>query len=317
MKFKRDIGIFVLFGILAGGVASVVYRQDIADWYTLRSYLPPAKIEAIADSARFTDPSTRLFYVHAPELLDKDNFLGKCSNDEETIVLGCYKTNDKIYILDVEDARLEGVEEVTAAHEMLHAAYDRLSASERSRIDALTASVFQNTTNERLRRTIESYRQRDPSVVPNELHSILPTEIRELPQELEEYYQQYFTDRTVVVTLAEAYAAEFTSRESTILEFDTQLNQLKPLIDQNQASVDQLQSALNFEQKQLEQLIDSPEEYNNAVPSYNAKVREYNTLIATLKQQINQYNIIVAERNKIALEEKELVEAIDTRDVEL
>src|SRR5690606_25698564 len=119
----------------------------------------------------------RLFYVHNPELLNKVDFQGKCLHTEETIVLGCYITNSKIYVFDVSDERLHGVEEVTAAHEMLHAAYDRLNAKEKTRIDGMLSEVFNQSTDERLKATVESYRKRDPSVVPNELHSIIGTEI--------------------------------------------------------------------------------------------------------------------------------------------
>ncbi len=46
-------------------------------------------------------------------------------------ILGCYNPSSRdIYIYNVTNSELDGVKEVTAAHEMLHAAWERLSESE-------------------------------------------------------------------------------------------------------------------------------------------------------------------------------------------
>jgi len=50
---------------------------------------------------------------------------------------------------------------------------------------------------------------------------------------------------------------------------------------------------------------------------YNGKVGRYNGDIAKLKILIVEHNKVVELRNAIALEERELVEAIDTRVEEL
>ena len=165
--------------------------------------------------------SRRLFYVYHPELDDREAFRSHCGH-EQTIVLGCFVEPEGIYIYDVTDQRLAGIEEVTAAHEMLHAAYSRLSTKERQRIDKLTASTFAALTDERIKQTIENYRSRDPGVVPNELHSILGTGVSELPKELETYYKRYFTDRSAVVTLSRTYEANFTDRQKQVEAYDAQ-----------------------------------------------------------------------------------------------
>jgi len=303
--------------IMAASVSLYVYRQDVIDWLALRNYEPSPAIARLATAASLNDDGRRLFYVHDPSLLDKANFQGVCGNDEETIVLGCYITNDRIYVFDVEDDRLQGVEEVTAAHEMLHAAFDRLSGDEKERITTLLADTFASVDDERLQKTIASYAKRDPSVVPNELHSILGTELRDLPKELEEYYSQYFLDRLSVVEKAEAYEAEFSSREAQIAEYDRRLNELSASISERRSNINQLSSALSEEARQLDAKKGDSEEYNAAVPVYNAQVREYNRQLEVLRGLIAQFNTLVAERNEIATQERELVEAIDTRALEL
>src|SRR5690606_3442881 len=108
------------------------------------------------------------------------------------IVLGCFVEGQGIYLYNVSDERLDGVKEVTAAHEVLHAGYSRLSSRDKARINHLLDQAFQANNDERIKETVETYRKRDPSIVSNELHSILATEARELPSELEEHYRRYF-----------------------------------------------------------------------------------------------------------------------------
>ena len=126
--------------------------RDILDWWRLRDYAPTQEISLLAESSGMNDRGKKYFYVHDPALLDKAAFTSSCTVGEETIVLGCYITNQRIYLYNVDDERLAGVEEVTAAHEMLHAAYDRLSPAEKERTNALLEEAYSRVTDERLRK---------------------------------------------------------------------------------------------------------------------------------------------------------------------
>lgn len=287
--------------------------QNVVDWWKLRGYEPAPEISRLADDASFSEEGRRLFYIHDPSLLDKNEFQQSCTNTEITIVLGCYIANDKIYIFDVDDERLSGVEEVTAAHEMLHAVYDRLSDDEIDQLKPALIEVLETTENDRIRANIENYRDRDPALVVIELHSIVGTEVREIPQILEDHYSEYFDDRLQVVELAEAYEAEFTKIQDQITEYDEELDILLKEIQQLQSDVETIGSQLQNSLLLLNSLKDNPSAYNAQVPSYNRTVREYNTTIDILQSKIDQYNEIVEKRNALAVEEKELVDAIDTR----
>jgi predicted nucleic acid-binding Zn-ribbon protein len=295
----------------------IVNLQSVADWWKLRSYVPSAQIAKLSIDSSFSTEGQKLFYVHDPALLPKADFKGKCTVGEQTIVLGCYISNDKIYVFDVDDVRLDGVEQVTAAHEMLHAVYDRMSAKEKSSLDAELVAFYETLDNERLRKTIDNYRSRDPSVVPNELHSILGTEVSKLPQSLEQHYAKYFLDRQTVVKLSEAYEAEFARRQDQIETYDSQLKDLSASIDSQENQIELLGVALADEQKNLQSLKGNPQAYNAAVPGFNRKVSDYNSQLENLKIDIKNYNSIVEDRNAIASEEQDLVNAIDTRTIEL
>ncbi len=310
LKSILSAATLALLGVFIWGALNV---QKVSDWWILRSYTPSPVVAELATNASLNDEGRRLFYIYDPQLLAKENFKGKCTVGEETIVLGCYISTDGIYILDVGDERLEGVEEVTAAHEMLHAVYDRLSGSERQRIDTLLLNYFETLNNSRLNQTIQNYRARDPNIVANELHSILGTEYSNLPAGLEAHYSKYFIDRQTVVARAEKYASEFEKRETQIKDFDARLATLNTQIEEFQINLEFKNSALGQERQNLESLRGNPDAYNQAVPVYNNSVNQFNRDLEELKVKIDNYNRLVKERNVIALEEQELVKAIDTR----
>lgn len=290
-------------------------RYNIQDWYRLRGYTPSAAIVKLADDTSMTDYGRKLFYVNHPELNNAADFNQHCTSSEQSIVLGCYVNNSGIYLYDVQDERLLGVHQVTAAHEMLHAAYERLSGGERTRIDKLTAEYFTASADARLKETIAAYTARDPSVVPNELHSILATESTDLPDELETYYQRYFKDRQVVVAFSLRYEAAFQERKAKVADYDKQLETLKAEIETGEAKLDSQTASLTAQRAELEALLAAKqyEDYNARVPGFNSSVKSYNASVTSLRTKIDRYNQLVNERNAIALEENELVKAIDSR----
>lgn len=296
--------------------AAAWFNQDaLFDAWRLRGYNPPAEVVRLADTTTMTSGARRLFYVYRPSLEDKSSFNQHCNNTEQTIVLGCYIERQGIYLYNISDARLNGIIEVTAAHELLHAAYDRLSDKERQRVDSLTKQVADSIADERLKSTVENYRQKDPDVVPNELHSILATEVRDLPPDLETYYARYFANRKSIVDLADRYKQAFTERENQVKAIDEQLVNLKAQIDALNDSLESQQKALQarYEDLQQKRRGGSAEEYNAAVPGYNQAVVAYNSDVNKQKQLVTQYNSLVEQRNTLATEENELIKALDSR----
>jgi len=258
-----------------------------------------------------TDTATRLFYVNHPNITAGSAFTSNCpSGGEKTVVLGCYIGHDGgIYVYKVTDTRLNGVEQVTAAHEMLHAAYQRLSGSERSSVDAMLTSYYQHgLTDQRVKDTIAAYKISEPKDVVNEMHSIFGTELAELPAPLESYYARYFTDRSKVAGFTASYQAEFTTRQTQVAEYDAQLKGMKQQISTNETEAKVQKSAIDAAGKQLEAQRASGQftAYNSGVPAFNASVDRYNQLLTDTKNLINQYNAVVETRNKIALEEQQL-----------
>ncbi len=315
MNKKRYTGSIITLILLGIPLIGLWQRQAIFDMIRLHGYVAPSEIAQLATDTSMLPSTKRLFYVYHPKLDNKTDFNTACRENEQTIVLGCYVEGNGIYLLDVTDNRLTGIEQVTAVHETLHAAYARLSGTERKRVDLLTTAYFATTTDQRLKDTIELYKKQDPRIVPNELHSILGTEVRMLPAELESYYKQYFADRTKVVSYSEQYEKAFTERKNQIVAYDAQLSALKVQIEALQTRLTSLAQELSSDRVRLNGLKSSGKiaEYNQAVPGYNAKVNAYNDGIDDLSNLISEYNDIVPKRNAIASEESDLVKAIDSR----
>lgn len=291
--------------------------QAIGDYIRLYNYTPPTEIVQLADQTTMTDKARRLFYINHPRLADRSSFNGACNNrGEQTIVLGCYHSKDRgIFLFDVSDERLNGVEQVTAAHEMLHVAYDRLSASERGRIDRLLQDYYDQITDKRIRDTIAAYQISEPLDIANEMHSIFATEITDIDPELEAYYEQYFDNRKAVTAYAANYQHEFSRRQDSIKTYDAQLSDLKEKIDDNTARLSRQEEEIATIQRQMEADRSSGniESYNSRVPVYNARVDAYNDLIRTTQASIAEYNRLVAVRNELALEIRGLTESISSR----
>lgn len=310
------LALFLLLVVL--GLLGFAYdqRQNIVDWVKLRDYQAPAAVAELATQDEMTPYARKVFYVNAPKLEGKAEFKQCKVHGEQTIVLGCYHgMQNGIFILTVTDPRLEGVEQVTAAHEMLHAAYDRLSNSERHKVDSMLRDYYNHgLQDERVRQTIEAYRTLEPNDLTNEMHSIFGTEIVTLPAPLQEYYSRYFMNRSTVTGFAARYQQEFTSRREAIKAADAQLASLKAQIDSLEDDLNTQQKTLDASSAQLQQLRSSGDiaAYNAGVPGFNASVNAYNNEVAQVKSLISQYNTLVSQRNAIALEAQQLTNEIDS-----
>lgn len=294
-------------------IAVASNKQTIIDWNRLRNYQPDSEIVRLSKATTMTRLGERLFYVNNPELNDKSTFSQHCKNNEQTIILGCYISNTKIYIFDVSDKRLSGVEEVTSAHEMLHAAYDRLNVSEKKRINFLINEAYKGVTNTRIFETIASYKRAGANI-NNELHSILGTEVAVLSDELEAYYGKYFSDRSVIVGFFDKYEQEFVARRAKVAADDAKLNELQEEIEAIKEKLKNEYIGINDERERMDRLIASKriEEYNNLVVPFNSRVNSYNNTVTEVQRLIQEYNNLVIERNNIATEENELIKAIDS-----
>ena len=314
-KYFNAVFLLAIIGVIG---YIITHRQNLLDYLALRNYSPSAVVIKLGDDTAMTAKTRNVFYVNHPSIEEKKSFAGACPQQEKTIVLGCFISNKGIYLLDVTDQRLQGIVEVTAAHEVLHAMYDRLSSGEKARVDKMTSDFFVTLDNKRIKTNIENYRAKDPGVVPNELHSILATEVRDLSPELESYYSQYFKDRKAIVVFSEKYEQTFTNIEQQVKELDAQLKNLKTQIDAEEAQLKDLGSQVDSQRTRLDNLVKSKKiaEYNAGVESFNNLVNRYNALIRDRQAKSVTYNKIVDQYNNLATTEASLVKSLETNDIQ-
>ncbi|MCU0667613.1 MAG: hypothetical protein MUF85_03280 [Patescibacteria group bacterium] len=313
--------------VLTVAVLLWVNRFDINDYFALKNYSPSDNISELANNSGMNQKGQDLFYIGKPELLSGPEFNKSCTTAEQTKVLGCYVSigSNKIksiagiipyniYIYDINKPELEGIQEVTAAHEMLHAAYDRLSSAEKTKINQQLLDYYNNSANSSLKATIESYKAKDSTVVPNELHSILGTEIRSLPIDLETYYRRYFDNRNKVVDYYEAYEKVFSDKNAEIDRLAGELRLRK-------GQISQLETDLGIKNQQITRIKNDMDRYanngdialyNSLVPKYNSLAVEFNKVVQQLRDLIDSYNRLVEQHNKLILVQQDLVNSIDS-----
>ncbi len=291
-------------------------HERIGDWLATRGYTAPASIVTLANDDGMTAYAKRLFYVNKPAIETKDSFNRHCSNGfDQVTVLGCFAGNRQgIYIYDVTDARLTGIQQVTAAHEMLHQAYDRLDAKTRASINSQLQAYAKTITDPDLKAKIAAYQKTEPHDVVNEMHSVFGTEVDSLPPGLEAYYKRYFASRAKITAYHDAYQAAFNERTKQLADYDAQIATLKKQIEDGRASIQSQEKSLQAQRAQMDQLLSAnhASEYNALVPGFNAQVDAYKQTITSTNNLIDKYNNLIDARNQLAVQEQQLESAIDS-----
>ena len=287
--------LIVSLTVLALTLAFFVYRQQLIDQYNVWSYRPTTEVARIAANSQLNSLGQFYFYASHPEIDARGAFNSHCTQKgEKTAILGCY-VNGRIYVFDVTDDRLNGIKEVTAAHEMLHAAYERLSEGEKQRIGKLVESQLAAITDSRIKDLVELYDKTEPGERANELHSILGTEVKDLSPELEAYYGRYFKDRGALVSMSAKYEAVFQQINDEQNALVEQLNSLAADITARSTKYNNDTNKLNadittFNQKANSGGFDSQAEFDAERNALLVRQSELQTARATLNTMIATYN---------------------------
>lgn len=197
--------------LIAGASWLFFNRQYIQDWIVVQGYAPSAEITLINQRTQLTDKGRFVFYATRPTIEGKDAFNKACPRQETgSPILGCYTTSDRIFIYNLTNKQLDGMEEVTAVHEMLHAIWARTSDADREKLTTELKSAYDTLNDPALKKRMEYYERTEPGEFVNELHSILGTEVASLGRTLESYYSQFF-NRATVLALHTQYQSLYNS----------------------------------------------------------------------------------------------------------
>jgi len=229
--------------IAAAGWAAANPRT-ITDTVTVWTTPLDPVIASYADQAGLGERGRFLLAASTPRILPGTLFEEVCGTATPGIgVLGCYTLDDgRIHLYDITDDDLSAFEPVVAAHETLHAAWDRLSVDERTALTAPLERAFQALgPDHELVERIAAYELRDPASRVPELYAIIGTEIRGgggdgLDPILERHYAEYFADRSHVVALAEQVQALFAALEEQLLRLAGRIDELGTRIGAEQSA---------------------------------------------------------------------------------
>ena len=224
---------------IAGLGWATAHAQRISDQIAVWNFEPSAEIAGYADRSTMTDQGEFLFYASSPQVNSQGEFDAVCSSDEEGVgTLGCYlPSSGSIHLYDITDERLDGMEEVIASHEMLHAAWARMGDEQRAVLSPLLEQ--QATAMEGDPAFVERmafYARSEPGERLNELHSIVGTEVAELDPQLEQHYSDLFDDRQQLVSLFAVSNQVFVDLENQAAALVTELEALGAGIEADYAS---------------------------------------------------------------------------------
>lgn len=307
ISFKNVFWLVSLLTIVIILVIGYLNFYTIYDDILLIDYKPPEAIVKLAQQDTMTNYARTIFYINYPKLINLNSFYLYCPNKDpsQSIVLGCYHGNEGgIYLLNVSDPTLYGLEQVTAAHEMLHGIYSRLSNQNRNKLDTELMNFYNHDLkNPVIKAQIAIYRKTEPGYVENEMNSTFATECKNLPPALNNFYKQYFTNRQAVVNFNNSYQSQLTNRENIVQKDDIRLNQLSTQINNLTKTLVSQKNQINNLGQQINQL-----KINGPYATYKADVTEYNNLVTNFNNEINNqykplvnsYNQLVVSRNNVS-----------------
>ena len=294
----------------------VAWRWEwIYDWYRGIIYQPSAEMATIRTKLKLTGQGEFIFNAAQPELNDAADFNENCRQDEtEVAVLGCY-TLGNIYVYDIKDTRLDGIRELTAAHELLHAFWAKMDNGERERLQPILNQVYKNNLII-LKDDIETYAESERL---EEIFVRAGTEIKELPVELEEIYARVFESQDAVVDFYDNYSAVFREMKTRLENLADELESLKSQIDEKiheyEVGVANLEKdIINFNScAETVGCFQSNAEFyaqRNALIACESALNVLNDEVNVL---IDNYNDKVNEYNSNALESRRLQNIINSK----
>lgn len=315
------VGSLVAFGISALFIAAAGWiffnRQFVLDQLSVWSYEPPSNIASVEERVQFTDKGKFLFYATRPSIETQSNFNKACPRQETgSPILGCYTTDDRIYIYNLTNEQLDGMKEVTAAHEMLHAAWYRTDSAAKDELTAQLKAAYEKINDSELKERMAYYERTEPGEFINELHSILGTEQANLGEPLESYYAQFFNRSTVLGLHAQyngIYTALYTRADELYSKMDALSNSLNDRSSAYDSAAAQLSADITtFNARARGGTFTSQSQFNAERAQLMQRSNALESDRAGINADIATYNVYYDEYQDISKQIEVLNESIDS-----
>lgn len=294
--FKRVFVLLLTLALILVAVLALWNRQLISDHLQAAGFEAGDRIEDIEDSLLLTGAGERIFLATRPTIEASQHFNEQCAqvdHAEEGHVLGCY-AQGRIHLFDVADDRLDGIVEVTAAHELLHASYERIRESDRERLSEELLAAYEELSekDEDLRERMAVYEHLPEASFVNELHSVLGTEVRDLPEGLERHYAEWFSDREIVLDLFEGYHSVFVDLQAEADALNDELAKLRTEYEERSSAYDASVDRYNADSRNLSE--------RNQAYEFSDDPAEFDRLRADLDRRRGELEAEHAALNDIA-----------------
>lgn len=293
--------------------------DSIRDTIKVWGYQPTTQVQEITLSTAMTEHGKFMFYVGSPKILESEDFNEFChTHHGDFYTLGCYTSSSSIYIYQITDERLKGVVEVTAAHEMLHAAWSRLPAEEKIHLTKLLEAAYASIDDPKLKETMGLYEEISPNELPNELHSILGSQYLGLGTELEEYYSQYFSDRSKVTNLYQKYQGYIDSVRDQLTSLETALTELSDYLDDERSEIDAAVEKWNSDVAAYNERINTPggfasqKEANTARTALEERKTKLEDRQNAYSAKVDEYDALIVQWDNVAAESDEIFQLLDS-----
>lgn len=301
MRKSRKIIWWVLSAILVVVAIVVIANRDyLVDWYRGMSYNPTDEMKRIMNDLNLTDRGEFLFKASQPVLNERDEFNTVCrmNQEAESAVLGCY-SGGGIYVYDINAEELDGIRELTSAHELLHAVWARLSEGDRRALTEDLTHVFEDNQ-EFLEEEINVY---DIAEKQEELYVRAGTEIANLPEKLEEHYAGIFRNQDAVVGFYNKYISKFRELETEMESLKGEMEKLKGTIETRMTEYGERTAKLNEEIKAFNECAQTAGCFNSQW-AFNAKREELTrerdaveAMYTEIGKMVDRYNVLVEKYN--------------------
>ena len=196
---------WVVAALLCLATYAVLQSTWLMDTLKGWGYEPDAKVAAMVADLELTDTGWRILKATRPIIEGSTEFNEHCnSHNAEISLLGCY-IDGRIYIYEIELPQLAAANKVTVAHELLHAAWERMEESERREVSDWLGQVYQDQR-EWFDGELEVYADESHT---EEIYTRAGTKVADLPNELEQHYAKFFQNRAAIVQFYQDYETPF------------------------------------------------------------------------------------------------------------
>lgn len=274
--------------ILAGLFVLYLFNyRSINDVYAVMSYDGPEAMRELANGSGLNMHGRALFFATNPQYVDANTMSTKCEGGEKVILYGCYTPSDnRIYILELPEG-YKDAEYTTAAHEMLHAAWqNELSTSRRDELrKELDIILNEYPAQDQIVETLLNYDKEDTFTYSSEIHSLIGTQSVSLSSTLTAHYDAYFSSRYESVSRHQAFEEKVDGQVESLNSRLSELEALKGELDQYKKDhLDSFDYYFN-----LALLYGDTYNYNQNVKAYNNNRDIYNAKVDTYNEKLESY----------------------------